>query len=207
MSSTSGKSVSKASVNSIVSFPIPWSNTSVTHREISVYPLTVQFEELDAGGIVHHPNYLRYCERARCDAMEARGYSFRSCMEDGATFVVAEALVRYLRPATLGDRLYVVSMNAGFRKSSLKVHQALVKTPPPVGALFTPGDVFRLPDALFHAQLRLVHVDVKTGRPLAMSDTVLSTFGLRQSLHDARATSSEGANGDVRVNPDWDSLP
>lgn len=179
----------------------------MTHREISVYPLTVQFEELDAGGIVHHPNYLRYCERARCDAMEARGYSFRACIEDGTSFVVAEALVRYLKPAVLGDRLFVVSLNAAFRKSSLKVHQALVKTPPPAGVVLSPGDLFRLPDALFHAQLRLVHVDVKSNRPLPMSDTVLSTFGLRQAVHEPRGTSSEGANGDVRVSPDWDAIP
>ena len=170
--------------------------------EISVYPLTVQFEELDAGGIVHHPNYLRFCERARCDAMAERGYSFRQCMADGTTFVVAEALIRFLRPALLAERLYVVSVNAGYKKSSLKIFQAIVKDPPSSPTVASPGGLFRLPDPLFQAQIRLVHVEVATGRPAPMGGTLRKTFG----LHDEDVQNDDARYGDVRLTPDWDGL-
>lgn len=169
---------------------------------VDVYPLVVQFEDLDASGIVHHPNYLRFCERARCQAMADRGYSFRQCMADGTAFVVAEVLMRYVRPATQGEQLYVVSANAGYKRSSIKVFQAIVKEPPPSNVLASPGALFRLPGALFHGQLRLVHVEIATGRPLPMSNPLRAAFGLR----DEGDESSDPRYGDVRLATEWDAI-
>lgn len=171
------------------------------HIETSVYPLAVQFEDVDASGIVHHPNYLRYCERARCDAMAERGYTFGQCLADGTAFVVAETLLRYLRPAVFGDKLWVVSAYAASKKSSLKVHQAVLKAPP-AGPVATPGDVFRLPEAVFHGQLRLVHVELASGRPVPMTDAVRRTFGLAA----AGSVEADPRASDVRLSTAWDEL-
>jgi YbgC/YbaW family acyl-CoA thioester hydrolase len=177
----------------------------VHHIETSVYPVTVQFEDVDASGIVHHPNYLRYCERARCDAMAARGYTFGQCLADGTAFVVAESLLRYLRPAVFGDKLWVVSAYAASRKSSLKVHQVVVKAPPPGTSLATPGEIFRLPEAVFHGQIRLVHVESATGRPVAMTDIVRRTFGLGSAMA-APSADADPCASDVRLSTAWDDI-
>jgi YbgC/YbaW family acyl-CoA thioester hydrolase len=174
----------------------------VSQIEISVYPLIVQFEELDAGGIVHHPNYLRFCERARCDAIASRGYSFGQCMADGTTFVVAEALIRFLRPALQSEKLFVVTANAGYKKSSIKVFQTIVKTAPTSLFLASAGALFRLPDTLFQAQLRLVHVDISTARPTPMSETLLTAFGLSKANNQTK----DPRYGDARLTTDWDSV-
>lgn len=42
----------------------------------SVYPFKVQFEDIDGGGVVHHPTYLKFLERARCDALANIGLPF-----------------------------------------------------------------------------------------------------------------------------------
>ena len=31
------------------------------------YPVRVYYEDTDAGGIVYHANYLKFCERARTE--------------------------------------------------------------------------------------------------------------------------------------------
>ncbi|MEY2987497.1 MAG: tol-pal system-associated acyl-CoA thioesterase, partial [Pseudomonadota bacterium] len=58
----------------------------------------VQFEDIDAGGVVHHPNYLKYLERARCQAMREIGVPFENCLAQGVAFVVAEVHSKYTRP-------------------------------------------------------------------------------------------------------------
>lgn len=174
---------------------------SASH-EIHPYAFTVQFEDLDAGGIVHHPNYLRYCERARCDAMAHRGYSFRQCMADGSGFVVAEVLMRYLRPAQMDDVLYVLTLNAGFKKSSMKVFQVITTQAPSITHAHTPGEILRLPSTLFMAQIRLVHVDLKTSRPKPMGDSLRAAFGLPAEGNEA----SDSRFGDVRLQAEWDTI-
>ncbi|NBR39715.1 MAG: YbgC/FadM family acyl-CoA thioesterase [Alphaproteobacteria bacterium] len=67
-----------------------------------IYPLKVQYEDTDAGGVVYHANYLAFAERARSAWFSLIGI-------EAAAFVVAALEVRYHRPARLGQELRVVS--------------------------------------------------------------------------------------------------
>jgi tol-pal system-associated acyl-CoA thioesterase len=69
----------------------------------------VYFEDADVQGVVHHPNYLRFCERARSDFLEAHGLTTRALEEARCHLTVYEAALKYRQPARIGDRLEVLS--------------------------------------------------------------------------------------------------
>ena len=71
-------------------------------------PVRVYWEDTDAGGVVFYANYLKFFERARTEWLRARGFDQeRLRHEAGVVFVVAQAAVRYLRPARLDDLLEI----------------------------------------------------------------------------------------------------
>ncbi len=69
------------------------------------YPLKVQFDEVDAYGIVHHPRYFVYCERARVELMGLLG--MRPDQHDGLGLVVVAAEARFRSSARFLDDLVV----------------------------------------------------------------------------------------------------
>ena len=142
-------------------------------NETSYFPIDVQFEDIDGGGVVHHPNYLKYLERARCHAMREIGVPFDECLKDGIAFVVAELNSKYLRPLTYGQRIYVHTRLVAMRKSSFKVFQKIM-----IDDLTLPeirnSDQFFIKEsqASFFAQLRLVAVDLKHGKPIPVPEKI-----------------------------------
>ena len=64
--------------------------------------IRIYYEDTDAGGIVYHANYIKYCERARSEMFfdpEVKPFS-----EDGH-FVVSEIRAKFKKPAVLSDIL------------------------------------------------------------------------------------------------------
>lgn len=75
------------------------------------YFLRVYWEDTDAGGIVYFANYLKFAERARTEALLAKGIRQTELRERlGVVFAVREASARYLRPARLEDQLCVTTI-------------------------------------------------------------------------------------------------
>ncbi len=88
------------------------------------FALTVYFEDTDTAGIVYYANYLKFMERARSDMLRAAGVDQRAAMDAGTgVYAVAEANIRYLRPAKLGDDLLVISTVEQVRAASVLIHQ------------------------------------------------------------------------------------
>ena len=94
------------------------------------FALTVYFEDTDTAGIVYYANYLKFMERARSDMLRAAGIDQRAVQESGAgVYAVAEANVRYRRPAKLGDDLLIVSTVQQVRAASVLIHQRVMRGP------------------------------------------------------------------------------
>jgi acyl-CoA thioester hydrolase len=92
------------------------------------FSLRVYWEDTDAAGIVYYANYLRFCERARTEALLARGIrqtEMRARL--GVVFVVREATVRYLRPAHLEDQLVVITRVVGGGGARLVLEQDVMR--------------------------------------------------------------------------------
>jgi acyl-CoA thioester hydrolase len=81
-------------------------NAPVPHR----FALRVYWEDTDAAGIVYYANYLKFAERARTEALLARGLRQTEIRAaHGVVFAVREAAVRYLAPARLEDHIVVTT--------------------------------------------------------------------------------------------------
>ena len=92
------------------------------------FAIRVYYEDTDAGGVVYHANYLRYFERARSDMMALVGADHVAAAQAGGGFyVIAEASLRYLRPARLGDALLIVSRVVEVRRSACVVQQSVMR--------------------------------------------------------------------------------
>ena len=72
-----------------------------------VYKHRVQYYETDEMGIVHHSNYLRFCEEARVAWAHDRGIMDYQKKGSAALFAVSETKVRHLKPALFGDEVEV----------------------------------------------------------------------------------------------------
>ena len=97
------------------------------------FPIRVYWEDTDAGGIVFYANYLKYFERARTEWLRALGIGQWALREQaGGMFVVADATLKYLRPARLDDELVVTaSLQTSGRTALVVAQQAWLK---PLGA-------------------------------------------------------------------------
>jgi acyl-CoA thioester hydrolase len=67
--------------------------------------IRVYYEDTDAGGIVYHTNYIKYCERARSELFFSRNLDPTDGENSG--FVVRHIDANFVGMAVLGDMLQV----------------------------------------------------------------------------------------------------
>ena len=92
------------------------------------FALRVYFEDTDVAGIVYYANYLKFMERARSDMLRTAGIDQRAVLEAGqGVYVVAEANIKYRRPAKLDDELVVLSEVCEVRAASCLIHQRVMR--------------------------------------------------------------------------------
>ncbi len=82
--------------------------------------MRVYYDDTDAGAIVYHANYLKFCERARSELFFAQG---KSPAIDGGHFVVKHLEADFIRSAKLGDLIEVKHELKEVKNASLKLLQ------------------------------------------------------------------------------------
>ncbi|WP_458701374.1 YbgC/FadM family acyl-CoA thioesterase [Sulfurospirillum sp. 1307] len=84
--------------------------------------IRVYYEDTDAGGIVYHSNYLKFCERARSEIFFQSG---KSPAVDGGHFVVKHIEADFIKPAKLGDLLEVKNKIIEMKNASMSLEQSI----------------------------------------------------------------------------------
>ena len=87
--------------------------------------IRVYYEDTDAGGIVYHTNYIKYCERARSEVFFQRNRIPTEDMQSG--FVVRNINADFLATSTLGDMLAVTTEILKTKNSSMVLCQEVWK--------------------------------------------------------------------------------
>lgn len=89
--------------------------------------LRVYYEDTDAGGIVYHANYLKFCERGRSDFLRLLGVDQGAMLqaEPPFMFVVRRCEIDYLKPARLDDELDVVTKIVDLSRVTLTMEQTV----------------------------------------------------------------------------------
>ncbi|SFV67404.1 4-hydroxybenzoyl-CoA thioesterase family active site [hydrothermal vent metagenome] len=87
--------------------------------------IRVYYEDTDAGGIVYHTNYIKYCERARSELFFQKDMMPTLCENSG--FVVRDIQASFLATAILGDMLEVKTEVLTLKNSSIQLLQEVWK--------------------------------------------------------------------------------
>ncbi|ELS8947046.1 tol-pal system-associated acyl-CoA thioesterase [Vibrio fluvialis] len=122
------------------------------------WPITIYYEDTDAGGVVYHSNYLKFFERARTEMLRAIGVSQQVLLEQRIGFVVRHAEIDFKQGARLDAQLTVVTSIAELKKASLTFCQELVN---PEGHL------------LCKAIVKVACIDNEKMKPKAMPQSII----------------------------------
>jgi len=118
--------------------------------------LRIYYEDTDAGGIVYHANYLKFCERARSEVFFQRGMVPEEGENTG--FVVRHIEADFLASSRLGDVLQVTTTILTRKKVSLTLLQ----------------EVWKEDVKLFAMKVTLVYVE--RGKPCKIPETFQTIF-------------------------------
>lgn len=122
------------------------------------WPITVYYEDTDAGGVVYHSNYLKFFERARTELLRNVGVSQHTLLEQNIGFVVRHMDIDFLQGARLDDQLTVKTHVAELKKASLTFCQEIVN---PDGK------------SLCKAMVKVACIDNKKMRPKPMPQSIV----------------------------------
>lgn len=90
------------------------------------WPITIYYEDTDAGGVVYHSNYLKFFERARTELLREKGVSQQRLLKENIGFVVRHIELDFLQGAKLDDHLTVLTQVKELKKASITFCQEIV---------------------------------------------------------------------------------
>ena len=101
-----------------------------------IYKRKINYYETDKMGVVHHSNYIRFLEEARCRWMEAHGLPLEDLEAAGYTIPSLEVYCKYKYHVTAGDVLLIepiiteyngVRMTVTYRVTEEKTGRTVIK--------------------------------------------------------------------------------
>lgn len=131
---------------------------------VHLLPVRVYYEDTDAGGVVYHASYVRYCERGRTDLLRLIGVEARQLISgeasnEPAAFVVRRMSLDFLRPARMDDLLTIETRVKDLGGASVTLIQEVVRDGRKV----------------FEAEVTVVLVSV-AGKPLRLPEAIRRAF-------------------------------
>jgi acyl-CoA thioester hydrolase len=86
--------------------------------------IRVYYEDTDAGGIVYHTNYIKYCERARSEILFRHGLT---PLNSQTGLIVRDLKATFHASAVLGDLLDVTTEVIAVKKVTMRLRQCVYK--------------------------------------------------------------------------------
>jgi acyl-CoA thioester hydrolase len=121
--------------------------------------IRVYYEDTDAGGIVYHTNYIKYCERARSEILFAHDLT---PLDNQTGLIVRDLHATFHASAVLGDLLNVTTQIVELKKVTMRLKQCVYK-----------GDTL-----LFEMEIYLANM--VGGRPGRISEELVALLAKRQ---------------------------
>ena len=72
-----------------------------------IFERKINYYETDRMGVVHHSNYIRFLEEARCKLLEEHGYPYGKIEEEGDMIPVLEVNCKYKYHVTAFDTIVI----------------------------------------------------------------------------------------------------
>lgn len=83
----------------------------------------IYFEDTDAQGIVYHSNYIKFCERARSEALIKANLK----LDNSKYIVVSKLEAKFIRPAKYGDIIDIKTEIFDIKKATATFVQKIYK--------------------------------------------------------------------------------
>jgi len=83
-----------------------------------VWPISVYYEDTDAGGVVYHSIYLKFFERARTQWLKSMGVRRAELLSEAIAFVVQHAELDFRKAARFAQDVVVESNVIELKKMS-----------------------------------------------------------------------------------------
>ena len=115
--------------------------------------IRVYYEDTDAGGIVYHTNYIKYCERARSEILFTHGLT---PLDNQTGLIVRDLKATFHGSAVLGDMLDVTTEIVELKKVTMRLLQK----------------VYRGDDLLFEMEIYLANM--VAGRPARIGEELIA---------------------------------
>ncbi len=173
-------------------------------KEYAETTIRVRYAETDQMGIVYYGNYLTWFEIGRVELCRQLGFEYKRMeIDDDSFIVVAEARCRYKKPARFDDVLVIRTRVTQSQRRTLRFGYEILYQGS--GELLATGETMHvicdsrgrpksLPEkyrAYFPA------TPAKHGEPLAVSETVATTFAENVPTTGAQNIATTGAQNVV----------
>lgn len=116
------------------------------------YTVRVYHEDTDTAGIVYHPQFISFMNRARVEWLRAKGISMQDFEQKGLLLPIRRIQIDYLRPAYIDQALEVYCELVEKRRVSMTFYHE-------IRAIEAPSLL------LCKAEIQVTCVDRKTFRP------------------------------------------
>lgn len=97
-----------------------------------VHRLRVRYGECDVQGVVFNAHYLNYFDMSMTELWRAAYGSYQAMLDRGVDMVLAEARVRFLRPARFDDELELAVLVAHLGRTSFGTHHTAGRDGEPI---------------------------------------------------------------------------
>ncbi|PIR22466.1 MAG: hypothetical protein COV44_07825 [Deltaproteobacteria bacterium CG11_big_fil_rev_8_21_14_0_20_45_16] len=146
-------------------------------RRSHLYRTRVEFEDVDSGGVLHHPKYLNFYERARVSFLRERGVSFKNMIDSGYALAVREMQVSYMKPLFFEDEVTILTRVVEIRAASLRLTQAMFQGVVLEGDRGLAENDWGELDAKNQMNLFLVHISLQRMAPVRFSENQCAALG------------------------------
>lgn len=93
-----------------------------------IYKRKINYYETDKMGIVHHSNYIRFLEEARCYMLEEIGYPYSKIEENGIMIPVLGVKCTYKHHVTYDDEIQIEAFVKEFTGVKMTVGYHVINT-------------------------------------------------------------------------------
>lgn len=131
-------------------------------KTIGTFEILVHFEDLDAGGVVHHPNYLKICERARNQWLAPLGLDTHSLLKEDFALAVRTIEAEYKKPLEAG-KVFVELKIEETSSKSIRIAHAISEN--------------RESLPVFHAEILFVGIKVSTRTSCLLPNALMECVG------------------------------
>ncbi len=121
----------------------------------------VYYEDTDAGGIVYHANYLKFCERARTELLLSLGVEQDVYLKQNIGFVVSTMDIAFKLPAKLHQELIVTTRIIQVKRASIQFEQIIINAQR---------------DVVFSANVNVACINSQSGKPVATPAKILEVL-------------------------------